>query len=332
MACRTLLQTLAAYHTLAAEVPAPDSPPAALGRTEWRQSTQNPEDPGNPAGSPEAGVRSTPVHRAPACSQGLSKPTQSPCKRARVVAAAAGTGARLERARASSREGLGLCAEGSPPKGPAADHAQRLLQQMLAALTGGDPAGANPRAPSCGGPDGAVRRSAALERLAQARRPPGTSSVGTGHGLGSAHPEAPAAGPTDQGCSWAPTQSAGAGLARGVPAHGPSLVLFADGCMPAQRSCSVTLFPGGSVPAAPPQPPAPALVSGHHGPAYPADAAPPIARAMGAGRGLGEGPPWGPEGGLPRLQAGLQPAASPATATFLDVRTLMRDLALLLTP
>ena len=243
--------------------------------------------------------------------------SSSPCKRARVLQAKV---LQQEVQRPESFEPAAPRAKASgpleasktlPASGPAADCAARLLQQMLAALTPEDP---DPRAhrprpagaPPCagdGGSCGAARRSAALERLVHARRPSRPISPSAGSGSGSDSPPG--------------RQHSAAGRGKGAPgayvslgcgrAHargrreGASMLLFVEGCVPTQRNCTVSLH-----------------AQGPHEPWE--ELAPWDAAADGVpGRVLHS------ERTLPELQAGLQRAASPAIAAFLDVWDLGWD-------
>lgn len=244
----------------------------------------------------------------------------SPCKRARVLRAEAPQDDVRE---PESVEPAARSAEASGPtqecraqaaSGPAADHAARLLQQMLAALTRGEPdpraerprpAGGGTRAGSGGSCD-AARRSAALERLARARCPlrPKSSSAGSGSGRDSARAPQHIAREHAKGLGG-PHAGRGCGRAHAHEVWGgaedASLLLYAEGCVPARRSCTVSLHAQG--PAGPWEEPAPweAAAGGVPG------------RVLHSARVL------------PELQAGLQRAASPATAAFLDVRDLGWD-------
>ena len=244
----------------------------------------------------------------------------SPCKRARVLRAKAPRGdvrgiASVEPT--APFAGVAGPTEGPktlPASGPSADHAARLLQQMLAALTPGEPhpgaerprpAGWGPHAGSAGS-CGAARRSAALERLARARCPMRSKPSSTGSGSGRDSPPGPQHSSTER------TMGLGGVHARGGCGHAhahrvrgsaedASLLLFAEGCVPARRSCTVSLHAQGLT--GPWAEPAPWVAA--------AGAAP--GRALHSERALSE------------LQAGLQRAASPATAAFLDVRDLGLD-------
>ena len=257
-------------------------------------------------------------HAAHACRRSWPPPDAaaqhrtSPCKRARHAASAAGPGA-------------------GAPGGAAGEHAQRLLSQMLAALTGGSAAqqtaDPNPTLPHplpcAAAADGcAARRSAALERLAQARRDPATcarSAPGSGPAQG--RPVPPAA-------AWEEPMRDGAGP------EGASVLLFADGCVPAERVCRAR--PRAQAPAHPAQAWPDPYTLGRDPGALPHTyrCGPRPAWAAATGRANVTGEPEGrhalpPEdaqgwGGLPAMQAELQRHASPASAAFPAMQPLSR--------
>jgi len=269
-------------------------------------------------------------HAAQACYRSWPPPDAavlhrtSPCKRARHAAAAAAPPAQPSPPRAS--------AAGPEPGAPgivAGEHAQRLLSQMLAALTRGSAAeqAADPNPtlsypyPSAAAADGcAARRSAALERLAQARRePPICAGSAPGSGAAQGRPVPPAA-------AWGEPMRNGA--------QGASVLLFADGCVPAERVCRAR--PRAQAPPHPAQAwPDPctlgqdpgALPHSHRGAPRPAWAvATSSAKLTGEPQGGHALPPEDAQGwgSLPAMQAGLQRLASPAGTAFPAMQPLDR--------
>lgn len=178
---------------------------------------------------------------------------------------------------------------------------------MLAALTSGGQAEGQPDAcPNPKGSGGAARRSAALERLAQARRQPDLGHAGAaepGSAAGFCNLLLPA-GP-------AIFQNIPGAAGRTVHSQAPSVLLLADGCMAAEGGCQVGLHRRSTGPATS----ARITIQGSSALLRPGGAAPPAAQAAGTAGSAGAA-------ALPELQAALLRAASPAPAAFLDVQAL----------